>query len=89
MNDVFINADLNNVTMLCLLDLSAAFDTIDHDILMRRLENVYGITDVALKWIKSYLTDRYQSVVVDGVKSDNKITQIRCTPRLCAGTRSF
>ena len=41
--------------MLVMLDLSAAFDVIDHHILFRRLENTYGIAGSALSWIKSYL----------------------------------
>uniref|UniRef100_A0A4W6FHD0 Reverse transcriptase domain-containing protein n=1 Tax=Lates calcarifer TaxID=8187 RepID=A0A4W6FHD0_LATCA len=48
--------------MLILLDLSAAFDTVDHRILMDRLENRFGISGVALSWLKSYLSDRTQCV---------------------------
>ncbi|MCG8430763.1 MAG: hypothetical protein MJA29_06305, partial [Candidatus Omnitrophica bacterium] len=55
--------------VLVMIDLSAAFDTIDHDILLRRLQHVFGITGVALKWLSSYLTDRHQSVVIDGMSS--------------------
>jgi hypothetical protein len=46
------------------LDLSAAFDTIDHQVLISRFETVYGINGTALKWISSYLSNRYQSVVI-------------------------
>uniref|UniRef100_A0AAQ6IFM4 Reverse transcriptase domain-containing protein n=1 Tax=Anabas testudineus TaxID=64144 RepID=A0AAQ6IFM4_ANATE len=52
--------------MLVLLDLSAAFDTIDHSILLHRLENVVGIRGTALSWLRSYLTDRYQYVDLNG-----------------------
>ena len=71
-NDLAINADNNEVTILCLLDLSAAFDTIDHTILMKRLEIEYGIKGVVLKWFHSYLSNRTQAVVVDGVKSEDR-----------------
>jgi len=50
---------------LVLLDLCAAFDTIDHNILLNRLENYVGIGGIALTWFKSYLSDRYQFVAVN------------------------
>ncbi len=48
-----------------LLDLSAAFDTINHNILLNRLENYVGIRRSALAWFKSYLSDRHQFVAVN------------------------
>lgn len=48
--------------VLVLLDLIAAFDTVDHEILVSRLERCVGITGIALKWFHSYLKDRTFSV---------------------------
>ena len=62
--------DEQHVTLLVLLDLSAAFDTIHHDKLIGRLESDLGITDNALAWFKSYLSDRFQRVSVNGSLSD-------------------
>ncbi len=55
--------------MLVLLDLSAAFDTIDHEILQDRLQNYTGIQGQALRWFRSYLSDRYHFVYLNGEAS--------------------
>ena len=51
------------------LDLSAAFDTIDHEILLHRLHNMFGFADTVLSWFQSYLENRTQIVVVHGKHS--------------------
>ncbi len=48
-----------------LLDLSATFDTIDHNILVKKLENYVGIRESALAWFKSYLSDHHQFMAVN------------------------
>ena len=53
-----------------MIDLSAAFDTIDHGILLTRLQQRYGIDGVALRWMRSYLSERTQSVVINRVSSN-------------------
>ena len=63
-NDILLNMDKQKVTLLVLLDLSAAFDTINHVTMKSILENDFGIRDTALQWIISFLTDRNQHVVI-------------------------
>ena len=68
-NDVLSAMEKQLVTAIVLLDLSAAFDTVSHDILLHRLEHRCGITGGVLSWIKSYLSDRKQVVKVDNATS--------------------
>ena len=56
--------------MLLLLDLSCAFDTADHDILLARLSSRLGIRGNALEWYESYLRDRTQIVSMHGASFD-------------------
>ena len=63
-NDVTLNMDKGRVITLTLLDLSADFYTIDHNILIKRLSMWYGISGTALSWFSSYLIDRYQRVKI-------------------------
>ena len=69
MNDIRNAVDSGNFSLLTLLDLSAAFDTIDHTILLRRLQHSYGIKGTALAWLSSYLTDRSQKVITNNYLS--------------------
>jgi hypothetical protein len=58
-----------DVAALVLLDLSAAFDTVDHEILLRRLQLSYRFDGPVLRWFRSYLTGRTQSVRRDSLRS--------------------
>ncbi|WP_419610691.1 RNA-directed DNA polymerase, partial [Thiolapillus sp.] len=69
LNDLLTASDSGSISILTLLDLSAAFDTIDHSILLTRLDSTFGIRDLALSFFRSYLQDRTQVVTVNGIKS--------------------
>jgi hypothetical protein len=69
-NDLLRAVDSKSASILILLDLSAAFDTIDHSTLLTRLNQKFGIEGSAISWITSYMSDRMQHVVVNGVKSE-------------------
>ena len=56
------------VVLLTLLDLSAAFHSVDHKILLDRPSDMYGIQGTALTWFHSYLDNRGLSVAINGVK---------------------
>ena len=61
-NDMLSWMDDGRITALTLLDLSAAFDTIDHTILLRRLGDWFGVSGKALDWFKLFLTGRSQRI---------------------------
>ena len=68
-NDILLNMAKWSVTALNLLDISTAFDTIDHTILLDRLNVYYGISELALGWFKSHLSGRTHSVKVGSTLS--------------------
>jgi len=70
MNDALCEIDNKKCVLLVLLDLSAAFDTIDHKTLISRLEYRYGVSGDAKSWFESYLTGRTQSVLIRNVQSE-------------------
>lgn len=65
-SDILMAADCRHVTLLSLIDLSAAFDCVDHGILLRRLEITFGLKDTVLRWVSSYLSDRTQQIAYSG-----------------------
>ncbi len=65
-NDITMAMDSKKVVILVLLDLSAAFDTVDHSILLARLEKRFGVKGKALNWFRTYLAHRTQTVSLPG-----------------------
>lgn len=68
-NDILLSVDSGDSVILLLLDLSAAFDTVDHNILISRLEQCVGIEGCTLDWFKSHLNARTFSVCLDRFSS--------------------
>ena len=74
-NDWYKNMDTGKYTALVFIDLKKAFDTVDHDILLKKMQK-YGVSGNGLTWFKSYLQDRRQLCKVNGVSS--RIEEIHC-----------
>ena len=69
-NDMLQMKDYNLSTALVSIDLSAAFDLVDHDILVNRLENYFGFTATVLHWFRSFVSERSQCVLLGKIKSE-------------------
>ena len=81
--------DRKCLAALNLLDLSAAFDVIDHKILQTGLEHSFAVTGSALSWIKSYLIDRSQCVAIGMTTSEGKCLNIGAPQGSVLGPRSY
>ena len=74
-SDLLIACDRGQVTLFALLDLSAAFDTVDHHILLDRLQSAFGIRGSVIDWIQSFITNRSQTVSFAGdVSTESVVT---------------
>ncbi len=71
LNDLLLAVDSGECVVLPLLDISAAFDTTDHTILLNRLEQYVGIRGTALNWFASYLEGRTFSVEFENITSSS------------------
>ena len=71
-DEISKNFDENLFTLGVFIDLSKAFDTVNHEILMEKLK-FYGLTEPVLRWFKCYLTNRKQSVCMDNIQSQPKV----------------
>ena len=72
-NDLVCYLDNNKAVLMVLLDMSAAFDTVDHDILLDRLKSKFGIKHMVKSWFSIYLRDRVTKVSIEGDFSDDHV----------------
>jgi hypothetical protein len=70
-NDIILALSDKRAVLLVLLDLSAAFDTVDHELLLSTLSHL-GIKDTVQQWFRSYLTNRVQHITLSNERSDSK-----------------
>ena len=71
-NDILRDIDDGQCVILILLDLSSAFDTVDHNILLNRLEQRFGVKGKTLAWLCSYLSNRSQFVYIENERSSSR-----------------
>ena len=69
-NDILLGMDCNFATLILLIDLSAAFDTVDIELLLNILHFEFGVCGVALRWFRSFLTGRNQRVLIENTLSE-------------------
>ena len=82
-NDIAEALDQKRVVVLVMLDLSSAFDVIDHGLMLTRIQHSFGVTVEALDWMRSYISGRTQCVSVGPATS-----MLRRATRICVGTET-
>jgi len=88
-DDLLKAVDDGKVTIVVMIDLSAAFDTIDIPIALHILHEDFGIDDVPLQWIRSYLTDRTMKVIINNKTSEEENLLFGVPQGSCAGPVIF
>ena len=88
-SNILQSLDDNKAVLLVLLDMSAAFDTIDHGILINRLESRFGITGDALQWFKTYLRDRSTRVMINNDMSQQHVFNYSVPQGSIVGPQGF
>ena len=76
-NDIHRSLGKRECIFLVLLALRVTFDKVDHRILHKCLQNTFGISREAISWLKSYMSDRQQSISIRGTHSDEKLLKYR------------
>ena len=87
-NDWYRNLEKSEYTAITFIDLKKAFDTVNHDILVPKLEH-YGVKNKEIRWFRSYLTNRKQCCKVNGQLSDLGLTKTGVPQGSCLGPLLF
>ena len=88
-NDILMGMESQQVTMVAIMDLSAAFDTVDHNIFLNIMQNRFGITGSALNWFRNYLSPRGFKVCINNKYSSEKDLTFSVPQGSCAGAVLF
>ena len=87
-NDLYLNSEKSEYTAVTFIDLKKAFDTVNHDILVQKLEH-YGVKNKEIRWFHSYLTNRKQCCKVIGQLSDLELIETAVPQGSCLGPLLF
>ena len=87
--DLLWSMERKNVTVMIVLKLSAAFDTVDHEVLLRNLQDNFGISGIALEWFGNYLNNRDMKVKIGKTYSERKELAFSGPQGSCSGTNLF
>ena len=88
-NYIMMSIDQGKPVILVLLDLSAAFDRVHHNVLFSRLKDMFCLSGKVLEWFRSYLEQRSQRVSVHGILSDIQVFVSWCTAGFSSWSSGF